>query len=126
MGGGVYMLPSDMNLNIRSGGAGYNNEILVSNSRFSLERDDMVNTSVPEKSSHKTPIVPKHAQEEVLPSPKHTSAIMHREEKIALVLIVTGASEYNNNVHFEGVRFICGPHLAIIGPSETRADLMAR
>ena len=34
--------------------------------------------------------------------------------------------EYNNNVHFEGVRFICGPHLAIIGPSEARADLMAR
>ena len=33
---------------------------------------------------------------------------------------------YNNNVHFEGVRFICGPHLAIIGPSEARADLMAR
>ena len=33
--------------------------------------------------------------------------------------------EYNNNVHFEGVRFICGPHLAIIGPSEARADLMA-
>ena len=33
---------------------------------------------------------------------------------------------YNNNVHFEGVRFICGPHLAIIGPSEARADLMTR
>ena len=29
---------------------------------------------------------------------------------------------YNNNVHFEGVRFICGPHLAIIGPSGARAD----
>ena len=28
---------------------------------------------------------------------------------------------YYNNVHFEGVRFICGPHLAIIGPSEARA-----
>ena len=33
---------------------------------------------------------------------------------------------YNNNVHFEGVRFICCPHLDIIGPSEARADLMAR
>ena len=35
-------------------------------------------------------------------------------------------SVYNNNVHFKGVRFICGPHLAIIGPSEARANLMAR
>ena len=34
--------------------------------------------------------------------------------------------EYNNNVHFSGVRFICDPHLAIIGSSEARADLMAR
>ena len=34
--------------------------------------------------------------------------------------------EYNNNVHFEGIRLICGPHLAIISPSEARADLMAR
>ena len=31
-------------------------------------------------------------------------------------------NKYNNNVRFEGVRFICGPHLAIIGPSEARAD----
>ena len=33
---------------------------------------------------------------------------------------------YDNNVHFEGVRCICGPHLVIIGPSEARTDLMAR
>ena len=32
----------------------------------------------------------------------------------------------NNNVHFKGVRFICGPHLAIVGPSEARAELMTR
>ena len=36
------------------------------------------------------------------------------------------AIEYNNNAHFEGARFISGPHLAIIGPSEARANLMAR
>ena len=45
-------------------------------------------------------------------------------------LLLSGRSkqqfQYNNNVHFEGVRFICSPHLAIIGPSEARADLMAR
>ena len=33
---GVYMLPSDMNLKIKSGTAGYNNEILLSDSGFSL------------------------------------------------------------------------------------------
>ena len=41
-------------------------------------------------------------------------------------LFILNEFEYNNNVHFEGVRFICGPHLAIIGPSEASADLMAR
>ena len=56
-GEGVYMLPSDMNL---------------SDSRFSLGRNGMVNVSVPEKSSHKASIIPKYAHKEV-PS-KHTSA----------------------------------------------------
>ena len=34
--GNLYMLPSDMNLKIRSGTAGYNNKILVSDGKFSL------------------------------------------------------------------------------------------
>ena len=38
MGPGVYMLPSDMNLSIRSGAAGYNNKILVFSGTFSLGR----------------------------------------------------------------------------------------
>ena len=32
----IYMLPSDMNLKIRSGTVGYNNKIPVSNGKFSL------------------------------------------------------------------------------------------
>ena len=37
------------------------------------------------------------------------------------ILTVRGCVyQYNNNVHFEGVRFICGPHLAIIGPRESK------
>ena len=43
MGEGVYMLHREMNLKIRSGTAGYNNEILVSDNRFSLGRNHMVN-----------------------------------------------------------------------------------
>ena len=34
MGEGIYMLPSNTNLNIRTGTAGYNNEILVSDTGF--------------------------------------------------------------------------------------------
>ena len=36
MGENIYMLPSDMNLNIRSGTVGYNNKILISDEKFSL------------------------------------------------------------------------------------------
>ena len=32
----------------------------------------------------------------------------------------------NSEVHSEGVKFICCPHLIIIDPGEVRADLMAR
>ena len=39
----IYMLPSDMNLNIRSGTARYNNKILVSDGKFSLGKNDKVN-----------------------------------------------------------------------------------
>ena len=85
MGEGIYKLPSNMNLNIRSGTAGCNNEILVSNGTFSLGRNDTVNASAPEKSSHKTPIV--HAP---VPRAVHTSASeVHKEEMGALVLILT-------------------------------------
>ena len=36
VGENIYMLPSDMNLKIRLGTAGYNNKILVSDGNFSL------------------------------------------------------------------------------------------
>ena len=38
-----YMLPSDMNLNIRSGTIRDNDKILVSDGKFSLGRNDKVN-----------------------------------------------------------------------------------
>ena len=86
-GKGVYMLPSNMNLSIWLGTAWYNNEILVSNGTFSLGRNNRVNTSVP---SHKTPIM--HAP---LPKAAHTPAnkveLMHKEERVALVLVLTSA-----------------------------------
>ena len=44
MGENIYMLPSDMNLNIKIGTVGYNNKILISDEKFSLGKNDKVNT----------------------------------------------------------------------------------
>ena len=54
MGENIYMLPSNMNLNIKTRTAGYNNKILVSDEKFSLGKNDKVNAlrSTP-KISHK-------------------------------------------------------------------------
>ena len=43
IGENIYMLPSDMNLKIRSRTAGYNNKILISNEKFSLGKNENVN-----------------------------------------------------------------------------------
>ena len=54
MGENIYMLPSDMNLNIRSRTVGYNNKILVSDGKFSLGKNDKVNAvEAPAMKSHK-------------------------------------------------------------------------
>ena len=46
MGQNIYMLPSDMNLKIKTGTVGYNNKILVSDDKFSLGKNDEVNSLV--------------------------------------------------------------------------------
>ena len=38
------MLPSNMNLKIKTGTVGYNNKILISNGKFILRKNDEVNT----------------------------------------------------------------------------------
>ena len=43
VGENIYMLPSDMNLNIKTGTVGYNNKILVSDGKFNLGKNDKVN-----------------------------------------------------------------------------------
>ena len=53
VGENICMLPSDMNLNIRSGTVGYNNKILVSDGKFNLGKNDKVNAlEVPAMKSH--------------------------------------------------------------------------
>ena len=43
VGENIYVLPSDMNLKIRSGTVRYNNKILVSDEKFNLEKNEKVN-----------------------------------------------------------------------------------
>ena len=112
MGEELYMLPSDMNLRIKHGVTGYNNEILVSNG-LALGKNDVVNVSVEDKHPHTAPRgvlpVPKTqthtAPRGVLPDPKtqmHTVSRVHdpsdkatpEEEKIALVLFWWLVSRY--------------------------------
>ena len=98
VGPGIYMLSSDMNLNIRSRTAGCNNKILVANSGFSLGKNEMINK--PEKSSNKTTIVhsPKKSNQ-MTPGGHslkavHTSVSTYDEERAALVLAKASEFEY--------------------------------
>ena len=75
----MYMLPRNMNLNIIPRTVGYHNKILVSDSGFSLGKNNVVN--VPEKSINKTTIVHGHKKSIVQTQSKHTSGIMHEDEK---------------------------------------------
>ena len=100
------MLPSDMNLNIRSGTVGYNNKILVSDGKFSLGKSESVNAlvleepviSMPKVMSHKvleqTNEVPTITHKKTGTStewaPLGPQTITHEEEKIALVLSLAG------------------------------------
>ena len=54
VGESIFMIPSDMNLKIRSGAAGYNNKILISDGKFNLRKNDEINLAVPAMKSQKT------------------------------------------------------------------------
>ena len=79
-----------MNLKIRSGTAGYNNKILVSDGKFSLGKNENVKLTVPVMKSHKTNSLAQKPNfsynEKQEPQP-----ITHNEEKIAFVLFITGS-----------------------------------
>ena len=94
------MLPSDMQLKIKTGTVGYNNKILFSDGKFILGKNEKVNsleapvmkshkgsnvvtqTAVTHKDSEKTAVT--HKDLEGKPT------ITHEEEKIALILSLTG------------------------------------
>ena len=111
VGESIYMIPSDMNLEIRSGTVGYNNKILVSDGNFSLGKNDEVNLMTPASKNHKTnsleaPTIKNHNTNSLeTPAMKSTKTavnsertadveqktiISHEDEKVALVLSLTG------------------------------------
>ena len=103
MGQNIYMLPSDMNLKIKTGTVGYKNKILVSDEKFSLGKSDEVNLMVPAIKSYKVtqtatrPEPRKRNSNDVLshtPNISHNlqepKTITHNNEKIALVLFLAG------------------------------------
>ena len=112
VGESIYMIPSDMNLKIRSGTVGYNNKILISDEKFILGKNEKVNLAVPAMKSHKTnsletPAIKNHKTNSIKPTTITTSqgltqrpaisqknqepkTITHNEEKIVLVLALAG------------------------------------
>ena len=84
----LYMLPSDMELRIRSGTVRYNNKILVSDSNFSLGKNDEVNSLETPIKNHKTNSLELTHTPAI--SQKNQKPITHSDEKIALVLTLAG------------------------------------
>ena len=90
------MVPSDMNLKIRSGTVGYNNKILVSDGNFSLGKNENVNAlETPAIKSHKDSNLVKQTADSEKTAVTHRDlerklTITHEEEKIALILSLTG------------------------------------
>ena len=98
------MLPSNMDLKIRSGTVGYNNKILISDGNFCLGKNENVNLLVTVMNSHKTNSLEPTTFEShsILLRCQHThqlslikgheapAPLAHEDEKIALVLFITG------------------------------------
>ena len=88
VGGGIYMLLSNMNLNINKT-QGFNNKILISESSYKLGLNNKVNAMAKQK----TAITPKQKtaiKTKKLRSHEKISVQNHNVEKIALLLLMTG------------------------------------
>ena len=113
------MLPSNMELKIKTGTVGYNNKILVSNVNFIIGKNDEVNLMTPSIKDHKTNSLetPAMKSTQTATRPKcnsndvlsHAPAISqknqepktipHNDEKIALVLALAGGFAIWNIFH---------------------------
>ena len=83
MGENVYKLPSDMNLNIKTGTVWYNNKILISDGKFSMGKNDEVN-AIPTITHSRKQTITHLRKQTITHAQKQT--ITHEDEKVALVL----------------------------------------
>ena len=90
----LFMLPSDMELRIKTGTVGYNNKILVSDEKFILGKNEKVNSLETPALSHKdSNLLKQTADSETAVTHKDLERKLtttHEEEKIALILSLTG------------------------------------
>ena len=97
VGENIYVLPRDMNLKIRSGTVRYNYKILISDGKFSLGKNDKVNSlETPAMKSPQT--AASHRDSNDMLAQKLTinhknqepQTITHNEKNIALVIFLAG------------------------------------
>ena len=84
----LFMLPSDMELRIKTGTVGYDNKILISDGNFSLGKNDEVNsleTPAIKTNSLETPSIESHS------NAAHAPTISHEDEKAAFILFIVGS-----------------------------------
>ena len=91
------MLPSDMELRIKTGTVGYNNKILVSYGNFSLGTNDEVNSlETPAIKNHKTNSLELTHTPAISQKNQKPKTITHSDQKIALVLALAGGFAIRN------------------------------
>ena len=91
VGENLFMLPSNMQLRIRSGTVGYNNKILVSAKKFNLGKNDEANslkTPAIETNSLETPAIESHSN--TARGLTQAPTISHEDEKTAFILFIVG------------------------------------
>ena len=90
----LLMLPSNMEMKIKTGTVGYNNKILVSDGNFSLGKNDKVNSLETlaiknhKTNSLETPAIKSHSN--TTQGLTHAPTISHEDEKTALVFFLAG------------------------------------
>ena len=90
MGQNIYMLPSNMELKIKTGIVRYNNKIFLSDGNFSLGKNDEVNLVVPAMKSHKANSLGLTHALAISQKNQEPNTITHNEEKISLVPALAG------------------------------------
>ena len=87
----LFMLPSNMQLRIRSGTVGYNNKILVSDKKFNLGKNDEVNSLETPSISHKDSKPTADSETAVTrKNLERKPTTNHEDKKIALIISLTG------------------------------------